>query len=102
MRCTSTRFTDRSKGLPTTMRSCVAASLACFAVASSFAFVPFALSQSQGAQDKLVHLNQIQVIGTHNSYNTGFAPSEAKYLKAHNPDAYAKPEYSHPPLPAPF
>lgn len=46
-------------------------------------------------QDKLVRLNQIQVIGTHNSYNLGFAPSEATYLKKHNPDAYRSLEYKH-------
>lgn len=59
-------------------------------------------AQSAGSQDSTVHLNQIQVIGTHNSYNGGFAPSEAKWLQAKNPDAYSKLEYSHPPLPAQF
>src|ERR1700740_1815844 len=43
-------------------------------------------AQSKSVQDKLVHLNQIQVVGTHNSYNMGFAPSEAKYFEEH----YAK------------
>jgi hypothetical protein len=81
------------------MRFCVSASLACFAVASSFAFVPFGFSQSQSAQDKLVHLNQIQVIGTHNSYNTGFAPSEAKYFSEHYAKAYHSLEYHHQSLP---
>src|ERR1700722_13562112 len=81
------------------MRFCVAASLACLAVASPFALAPFALSQSQSAQDKLVHLNQIQVIGTHNSYNTGFAPSEAKYFSEHYAKAYHGLEYHHQSLP---
>ena len=40
---------------------------------------------SQAAQDKIVHLNQIQVIGSHNSYHAGFAPSERKYLEMKNP-----------------
>ncbi len=59
-------------------------------------------AQTAGSQDNMVHLNQIQVIGTHNSYNSGFAPSEAKWLQAKNPDAYSKLEYSHPPLPVQF
>jgi hypothetical protein len=46
-------------------------------------------------QDKLVHLNQIQVIGTHNSYNLGFAPSEAKYFQEHYAKAYHGVEYHH-------
>jgi hypothetical protein len=54
-----------------------------------------AAAQRQGAQDKLVHLNQIQVIGTHNSYNMGFAPSEAKYFQEHYAKAYHGLEYHH-------
>jgi hypothetical protein len=53
------------------------------------------LGQSQGAQDRTLHLNQIQVIGTHNSYNTGFQPSEAKYFEAEYPKAYRGLEYHH-------
>jgi len=52
-------------------------------------------AQSQGAQDKVVRLNQIQVIGTHNSYNMGFAPSEAKYFAEHYAKAYHGLEYHH-------
>ena len=36
---------------------------------------------SQAEQDKIVHLNQIQVIGSHNSYHPGFAPSEHQYWR---------------------
>ncbi|MEO6802506.1 MAG: phosphatidylinositol-specific phospholipase C1-like protein [Granulicella sp.] len=43
----------------------------------------------------MIHLNQIQVIGTHNSYNMGFAPSEAAFLKARDTKSYASLEYSH-------
>ncbi len=57
-----------------------------------------ALARSQAAQDNTLRLNQIQVIGTHNSYNGGFAPSEAKWLQATNPKAYHGLEYSHPSL----
>jgi hypothetical protein len=76
-----------------------------YVLASIFAvslFVPSIRSQDSAAQDKLVHLNQIQVIGTHNSYNGGFAPSEAAWLKSKNPEAFDKLDYSHPPLAAQF
>ncbi len=60
-------------------------------VAVSLAFFSFtAVAQKQSTQDALVHLNQIQVIGTHNSYNTGFAPSEAKYFQEHYAKAYQR------------
>ena len=58
-----------------------------------------ALAQNQPTQDDAVHLNQIQVIGTHNSYNTGFAPSEAKYFQEHYPKAFPGLEYHHQSLP---
>ena len=54
---------------------------------------------SQAAQDKVVRLNQIQVIGSHNSYHSGFAPSERKYLEMKNPRALHALDYSHAPLP---
>ena len=53
------------------------------------------LAQKQSAQDMTVHLNQIQVIGTHNSYNMGFAPSEGKYFEEHYAKAYHGVEYHH-------
>jgi hypothetical protein len=56
------------------------------------------LAQSQVRQDKLIRLNQIQVIGTHNSYNTGFAPSEEKFFSAQYPKAFHGLEYHHQPL----
>ncbi len=57
---------------------------------------------AQSAQDSTLRMNQIQVIGTHNSYNAGFAPSEAKWLQTANAKAYRGLEYSHPPLPVQF
>src|SRR5258708_1758950 len=50
----------------------------------------------------LVKLNQIQVIGTHNSYHYGLAPSEAKLLEQKNPKLYQALEYRHRPLDAQF
>ncbi len=43
-------------------------------------------------------LNQIQVIGTHNSYHAGIAPSETKIWRTKYADAYKGLEYQHPPL----
>ena len=57
-----------------------------------------AQQDSQAAQDKLVHLNQIQVIGSHNSYHAGFAPSERKYMEMKNPKALRSLDYHHAPL----
>jgi hypothetical protein len=47
-----------------------------------------------------IKLNQIQVIGTHNSYHAGLAPSEAKLLEQKNPKLYQALEYRHRPLDA--
>jgi hypothetical protein len=53
---------------------------------------------TQVAQDKVVRLNQIQVIGSHNSYHAGFAPSERKYLEMKNPATLRGLDYHHAPL----
>jgi hypothetical protein len=45
-----------------------------------------------------VKINQIQVIGTHNSYHAGLATSEAKLLEQKNPKLYQALEYRHRPL----
>jgi hypothetical protein len=45
-----------------------------------------------------VKINQIQVIGTHNSYHAGLAPSEATLLEQKNPTLYQGLEYRHRPL----
>src|SRR5258708_1236338 len=65
--------------------SCVAS---CCGVVSLLLTPAFGLAQSQTKQDHRIRLNQIQVIGTHNSYNTGFAPSEAKFFSAQYAKAY--------------
>jgi len=68
--------------------------------ASLFILLPVcAAAQTNTAQqDKLVHINQIQVIGTHNSYHTGLAPSERKLIEKVNPKAMRELDYAHPPL----
>ncbi len=45
-----------------------------------------------------VKMNQIQVIGTHNSYHAGIAPSETKIWQQKYAQAYQALEYSHPSL----
>ncbi len=57
-----------------------------------------AQQNSQAAQDKVVHVNQIQVIGSHNSYHAGFAPSERKYMEMKNPKTLRSLDYHHAPL----
>lgn len=49
-----------------------------------------------------LRMNQIQVIGSHNSYHAGLAPSEAAWLAKRNPKAAANLEYRHPPLDVQF
>lgn len=74
---------------------------ACTVIASAaFVAASAALSQTQAQQDKTVKINQIQVIGSHNSYHAGFAPSERKYLEMKNPKALRSLDYIHAPLPA--
>ncbi len=57
---------------------------------------PFAAGQA--VMNDSVKMNQIQVIGSHNSYHAGIAPSEAKLMMAKNPKAYQALEYRHRPL----
>lgn len=45
--------------------------------------------------DGKLRLNQIQVIGTHNSYHAGIPPSEAKLWQARNPEAFKGLYYRH-------
>lgn len=46
----------------------------------------------------LLRLNEIQVIGTHNSYHAGFAPSTEKLWGEKNPQALNGLDYRHQPL----
>jgi hypothetical protein len=47
------------------------------------------------ASDDDVRINQIQVIGTHNSYHAGLTPGVAKLLEATNPKAFDGLDYAH-------
>jgi hypothetical protein len=54
------------------------------------------------AGDSVLKLNQIQVIGTHNSYHAGIAPNESKIWQGKYADAYKGLDYQHQPLPQQF
>jgi Phosphoinositide phospholipase C, Ca2+-dependent len=60
-----------------------------------------ALATAAQAQDTL-KLNQIQVIGTHNSYHAGIAPNESKLWQDKYANAYKGLDYQHQPLPQQF
>jgi hypothetical protein len=53
---------------------------------------------SRSQQADQLRINQIQVIGTHNSYHAGFAPSAAKLWQEKNPRAFDALDYRHHPL----
>jgi len=52
---------------------------------------------AQPAIDDL-RINQLQVIGTHNSYHAGMAPSEGLVMKKSKPEIYQAFDYRHAPL----
>lgn len=47
-----------------------------------------------------VRINQIQIVGSHNSYHTGLTPGVKKLLSAQHPQAVRSLDYSHPSLTA--
>src|ERR1051326_1187755 len=49
-----------------------------------------------------LRVNQIQVIGSHNSYHAGSDPGVAAWLQKRNPKSAASLEYRHPPLDVQF
>jgi hypothetical protein len=50
---------------------------------------------AQCQTDSTVRINEIQVIGSHNSYHAGLAPSERKWLGQKNPKAMRALDYRH-------
>jgi Phosphoinositide phospholipase C, Ca2+-dependent len=64
----------------------------------SASFASSLLNAQMSAGDGVLKLNQIQVIGTHNSYHKGIAPSESKLWQAKYADAYKGLDYQHQPL----
>jgi hypothetical protein len=68
-----------------------------YVVSLALGLVLGALSASAQKGDQL-RMNQIQVIGTHNSYHAGFAPSAARLWEEKNPRAFNGLDYQHRPL----
>lgn len=59
---------------------------------------PHSAQTTSVSQDQSLHINQIQVIGTHNSYHAGLAPGEGALLRQQQPRLYQAIDYRHPPL----
>jgi hypothetical protein len=82
--------------LPTLPKRLVRPAFAAFVLLAPTLACPAQTSASE------LKINQIQVIGTHNSYHAGIAPSESKVWQAKYSDAYKGLDYQHPPLPRQF
>jgi hypothetical protein len=65
------------------------------AMAAAFLPILAAAPQARAGSDDDVRINQIQVIGTHNSYHAGLTPGVAKLLQQRNPEAFEGLDYSH-------
>jgi hypothetical protein len=59
-----------------------------------------AVAQNSSMDDSSVRINQIQIVGTHNSYHAGLPPSAGKLLQEKNPKVFAALDYTHPSLTA--
>ena len=57
-----------------------------------------ATAQTAPSAEKALRINQIQIIGTHNSYHAGLPANEKVWLGKTNPQALAALDYSHLPL----
>jgi hypothetical protein len=55
-------------------------------------------AHSASDSDAQVRINQIQIIGSHNSYHAGLLPGMRAYLGEKKPDALRGLDYAHPPL----
>jgi hypothetical protein len=66
-----------------------------------FMLLPLSVFGQQSStleQDRTLRINQIQVIGSHNSYHSGIAPGERKLIEQQNPKAMRALDYAHAPL----
>ncbi len=82
----------RGAGLPA---AALAAGLAAAALAGAGLPGAAAAPDAGASADGEVRLNQIQVIGTHNSYHAGLTPGVAALLKTVNPKAFEGLDYAH-------
>lgn len=58
-------------------------------------FAPAQTPASENHPDASVRINQIQVIGSHNSYHAGLLPGIAALLEEKNPEAFKGLDYAH-------
>jgi len=58
-------------------------------------FGPAAIAPAAPDPAALVRINQIQVIGTHNSYHAGLLPGNAQLVQQSDPEAFKTLEYKH-------
>jgi hypothetical protein len=63
-----------------------------------FSFLSAAAGGPAKACKNDLRLNQIQVIGSHNSYHAGMGPHEMEFLRARDPKVADTLSYSHPSL----
>jgi hypothetical protein len=68
-------------------------------VCSTLALACMAVGQQGSKDDAALHINQIQVTGSHNSYHAGLTSSVQAMLEASNPKALRGLDYGHPPIP---
>jgi hypothetical protein len=68
-------------------------------VCSAFALACAGVAQQGSKNGADVRINQIQVIGSHNSYHAGLTSSVKAVLEASNPKALRGLDYGHPPIP---
>jgi Phosphoinositide phospholipase C, Ca2+-dependent len=61
-------------------------------------FLVFSALPACAQRGDQLRMNEIQVIGTHNSYHAGFALSAAKLWQEKNPQAFSGLDYKHQPL----
>ena len=84
------------------MRSKPSRILSALALAAACSSLLAPAQAQSSANDSTLKLNQIQVIGTHNSYHAGISPNESKLWQAKYAKAYAGLDYKHQPLPQQF
>jgi len=71
----------------------------CFIFPAAFALVALTAACGNAQSSTPLRLNQTQVIGTHNSYHAGIAPSEQAIWKAKSAEDFKGLDYVHQPLP---
>jgi len=64
----------------------------------SYLLLSFLMPMSATAQQVALKMNEIQIVGTHNSYHAGISPNEMTYLRQTNPRAANSLDYRHPAL----